>query len=391
MKKVFLKTTDMSSRTKQSADARTSIGQRPRIADFGRGHESTAGKPAGASPFNAEIQDGVPAACPALRCGGDMWGFTLAEVLITLGIIGIIAAITIPALIANYQKKVYETANLVFENRLGEALRQMNIAEDLTGYTETEDFVTALKKYMKIIKVCEHPNAHACFADKIGASGESVETNIIQTSSNFVNLGENWETDVVGIVLQNGTSALLAYNPGCQSSGIAAKADELRSCIAITYDTNGKKQPNEYGKDLGGDMAGKVFLVKLSDNLWMTAEDMVPPLIDGSYWIGATKICEDLGMKLPSNGQGITTTVGYCPGGINTQNNSLFAASQACQIFNWCKTSGNTCSDMYWLAEDFPSQASSAAMLYWDPQYRGLVTYGYEGASQIRVRCVKSP
>ena len=33
-------------------------------------------------------------------------GFTLAEVLITLGIIGIVAAMTMPALIANYQKKV---------------------------------------------------------------------------------------------------------------------------------------------------------------------------------------------------------------------------------------------------------------------------------------------
>ena len=32
-------------------------------------------------------------------------GFTLAEVLITLGIIGIVAAMTIPTLIANYQKK----------------------------------------------------------------------------------------------------------------------------------------------------------------------------------------------------------------------------------------------------------------------------------------------
>lgn len=32
--------------------------------------------------------------------------FTLAEVLITLGIIGIVAAMTIPALIANYQERV---------------------------------------------------------------------------------------------------------------------------------------------------------------------------------------------------------------------------------------------------------------------------------------------
>ena len=34
-------------------------------------------------------------------------GFTLAEVLITLGIIGIVSALTIPTLINNYQKKSY--------------------------------------------------------------------------------------------------------------------------------------------------------------------------------------------------------------------------------------------------------------------------------------------
>ncbi len=37
------------------------------------------------------------------------FGFTLAEVLITLGIIGVIAALTLPNLIANYQKKVWAT------------------------------------------------------------------------------------------------------------------------------------------------------------------------------------------------------------------------------------------------------------------------------------------
>ena len=35
--------------------------------------------------------------------------FTLAEVLITLGIIGIVAALTMPSLMANYRKKVYVT------------------------------------------------------------------------------------------------------------------------------------------------------------------------------------------------------------------------------------------------------------------------------------------
>ena len=35
--------------------------------------------------------------------------FTLAEILITLGIIGVAAAMTLPALIANYQKKCWNS------------------------------------------------------------------------------------------------------------------------------------------------------------------------------------------------------------------------------------------------------------------------------------------
>ena len=52
-----------------------------------------------------------------LRIKRNNLGFTLAEVLITLGIIGVVVALTMPSLIANYQKqetiarlkKVYST------------------------------------------------------------------------------------------------------------------------------------------------------------------------------------------------------------------------------------------------------------------------------------------
>ncbi len=44
--------------------------------------------------------------------------FTLAEVLITLAIIGVVAVLTVPALIQNYNAKAWETAQKVFTNRL---------------------------------------------------------------------------------------------------------------------------------------------------------------------------------------------------------------------------------------------------------------------------------
>ena len=51
------------------------------------------------------------------------FGFTLAEVLITLGIIGVVAALTIPGLIINYKKArtvtvLKETYSIQSSNRL---------------------------------------------------------------------------------------------------------------------------------------------------------------------------------------------------------------------------------------------------------------------------------
>lgn len=45
----------------------------------------------------------------AFKISNTANGFTLAEVLITLGIIGIVAAMTIPNIVGNYKKKVIET------------------------------------------------------------------------------------------------------------------------------------------------------------------------------------------------------------------------------------------------------------------------------------------
>lgn len=57
------------------------------------------------------------------------WGFTLSEVLITLGIIGVVAAITIPGLIAKYHRHVVETKLARFDSIINQAVR-MSIAEN---------------------------------------------------------------------------------------------------------------------------------------------------------------------------------------------------------------------------------------------------------------------
>ncbi len=83
--------------------------------------------------------------------------FTLAEVLITLGIIGIVAALTIPALVGNYRKKVVETKLKKFYSIMSQALTMSEIengpAKDwptgFNDYAESLDYYnTYWKKYL---------------------------------------------------------------------------------------------------------------------------------------------------------------------------------------------------------------------------------------------------
>lgn len=56
------------------------------------------------------------------RGGGRKAAFTLVEVLITLGIIGVVAALTLPAVIQNYRKSVIETSVKKFYTSINQAI-----------------------------------------------------------------------------------------------------------------------------------------------------------------------------------------------------------------------------------------------------------------------------
>ena len=61
-------------------------------------------------------------------------GFTLAEVLITLGIIGVVAALTLPQVVTNYEKKATEVRLKKDYSTLANALK---MAEAEHGPIET--------------------------------------------------------------------------------------------------------------------------------------------------------------------------------------------------------------------------------------------------------------
>ncbi len=77
------------------------------------------------------------------RLSSNRKGFTLAEVLVTLGIIGVVAAMTMPVLIGNYQKKVLNDQFKKSYSLIQQAWRK---AEVSLGYTP-ECFYWEKSKY----------------------------------------------------------------------------------------------------------------------------------------------------------------------------------------------------------------------------------------------------
>ena len=68
--------------------------------------------------------------------------FTLAEVLITLGIIGIVAALTMPILMQNYNKKVTETRLKKFYSTMNQTVERLKVDHgDLKDWDYTVDNV----------------------------------------------------------------------------------------------------------------------------------------------------------------------------------------------------------------------------------------------------------
>ena len=104
-------------------------------------------------------------------------GFTLAEVLITLVIIGVIAAITVPTLITKYQKEQTVTKLKKAYSEINQAIRSAEMTwgtidtwnfADFNSPQERVDYFTYnyLKPNLKTIKICS-PSSNECWADNV--------------------------------------------------------------------------------------------------------------------------------------------------------------------------------------------------------------------------------
>lgn len=173
--------------------------------------------------------------------------FTLAEVLITLGIIGVVAAMTLPTLVLKYQEKETVTALKKFYSQISQAYL-FAVGEhgtpDLWGLNaaSSENMITYIKPYLKFDKICRFGDGSVCHtADNLYFRSGG------KTSSHYMN---PWESKRTSAVLADGMIVNSFFiSEDCSSSRGTGKFLE-NVCGEYVVDVNGSKKPNMYGKDI---------------------------------------------------------------------------------------------------------------------------------------------
>lgn len=175
-------------------------------------------------------------------------GFTLAEVLITLGIIGVVAAMTIPTLISKIGKRQLESQIKASYATIAQTMRSaeadgvdfdMQIVNNNDASTK-EWFQTYMAPYLKTEKVCY--NSSGCWHKK---------SEVRDLSGNL----PRWAGDA-GIGY-NVITFVIAKGSYFDIDGV--EASEAKSMFGINtdnqalvfyFDANGDRKPNRIGKDI---------------------------------------------------------------------------------------------------------------------------------------------
>ena len=193
--------------------------------------------------------------------------FTLAEVLITLGVIGIVAAMTLPTLVAKYQDRVLlnqaKRSYSIISNAMMKAKADYNFDSygDLfnkNNYTNAE-IIEILAKELKPIKTC--PKGGKCWtwktlaAKKYYSNGKTAYFTLSGYPSMVLADGS---VIYIGVYDHDGNcySAYNGYkqdgkgNPILDEDGnkIYYTSHDYR-CGSIKIDVNGEKGPNQFGAD----------------------------------------------------------------------------------------------------------------------------------------------
>lgn len=185
--------------------------------------------------------------------------FTLAEVLITIGIIGVVAALTIPPLIQRSQeqnaviqlKKTYTTLSNAYNRAVAD-----NGSPSGWGLTSATNYdpVIAVKMmgyftpYLNVTQDCGSASSNiGCFPN--GTYQYRTAPNVWVS---WVNINTNSANQFARVRLADGSGLAMVYpEAGCNCSWNYGNTFALQSvCGSILVDIDGPKGPSKVGTDL---------------------------------------------------------------------------------------------------------------------------------------------
>lgn len=161
-------------------------------------------------------------------------GFTLAEVLITLGVIGVVAALTLPNVLQNFRERTYVASLQKAYNSVSNAVVSLMAAEQVDDLSQSsianqEGLDKFLYKYLRVVKDCGSSTG-----DCINDSYEPVER------------GNGYSPYQIAPA-HGGSMHCVVLDSG---AGVCASpySTTFKSAIFM-IDTNAKKGPNINGRD----------------------------------------------------------------------------------------------------------------------------------------------
>lgn len=179
-------------------------------------------------------------------------GFTLCEVLITIGIIGIVAEMTIPLLVRNYNKLYYlsqlkKTYSVINEFLVNYA-RDMGCPGDLkcsglfaTGANQVNR-CSQITSYFKVIKDCSNSADSGCFPGASFARFDAVGT-ISPSQQQYLT------SEQCSFITSDGIAYYFVSNWGCTAD--CGTHGLEGSCGNVYVDLNGPtRRPNAWGADI---------------------------------------------------------------------------------------------------------------------------------------------
>ena len=330
--------------------------------------------------------------------------FTLAEVLITLGIIGVVAAMTLPTLNQAINNKVRAEQVRTIKYKFTKATEKMNSLGLIGPYASTDAFVDELQKHLKIMKRCDSSHLRECWPYDEVDLGDGKTWDISKTKTGKqLKMEDSDSTDYssnnVGIVTADGTPMILSYNKKCEAldpvkqytwstSDGKPVSNATAGCVAAVFEINGGAKPNRYGDDvqsfnaggLGSSCAVEIgslcFTAPFEPKSLTFAEceaqksalgiKFCCPVGDCNnkdYLAGAAKACKDQRKKLPTLAQ------------LEELSSQLYIDDKLDTNSSVSKALGLTPYHGFWSGEEYASHSAYARMFfpthsYWSTNIR---------------------